>query len=261
MRTVRATTVLLAALALTTACGTAHHTTTTTPSPSPSTSTSRSAAPRPTPTPEPLPTSPSQRAVDLSCQADGNYSSRLFFRTLTDAWTSGHALTSCEATKAPPAGTVLLAAEEQAVKASGGRALAAMYAQCARPRLGYPDTMTSLSRPQVDEASALLLLCPDHPDAATVQTMMTQGEQDHADVAAGRLVYAGLHHVGTDIQVGTYVAESTTGFQACYWEALDPAGEILDNGFHAGAFRVEMTVPAGAYSVRVQGCGGFRLQG
>ncbi|MEW1990040.1 hypothetical protein AB0365_15485, partial [Brevibacterium casei] len=58
-----------------------------------------------------------------------------------------------------------------------------------------------------------------------------------------------------DIQPGTYVAESETPFENCYWERLDSSGEIIDNNFINSGFRAEVSIKSSDYSFTAEGCG------
>jgi hypothetical protein len=73
----------------------------------------------------------------------------------------------------------------------------------------------------------------------------------------------GSYRVGTEegmVPPGTYVAESDTGFDGCYWATLDAEGDIIDNNFLSSGFRVVARVPSGAFSVEFTRCGWFILQ-
>ncbi len=74
---------------------------------------------------------------------------------------------------------------------------------------------------------------------------------------------SGTYRVGNgsdEVPPGTYVAESDTPFDGCYWETLDSSGDIIDNNFVGSGFRVVANVPSGALSVEFDRCGTFWKQ-
>jgi hypothetical protein len=111
---------------------------------------------------------------------------------------------------------------------------------------------------------------PAHPDGGVeetetrLKTLQTYpGEDFFAAIAIDRLsvflvdlpaiVTGGSHVVGQTIQPGTY---RTLGpVEDCYWETLDPAGEINDNNFVLAAPQVIMTVRSSDFAVNVERCG------
>lgn len=158
--------------------------------------------------------------------------------------------------------SVSLPEEEAALQASGSAkvTLKGLYGICMRPSI-YNDSMTSLSESQLAEAKGVLALCPKFEDAERLQQLITAGEADRQLEASGQKFAGGTYRIGSDIQPGTYYSEwsrAEGNFDSCYWELLDSAGNIIDNNFVSGALRVEITVPADAYSLSVQACGTFR---
>jgi type II secretory pathway pseudopilin PulG len=111
---------------------------------------------------------------------------------------------------------------------------------------------------------------PAHPEGGVeetetrLRTLQTYpGEDFFAAIAIDRLsvflvdlpaiVTGGSHVVGQTIQPGTY---RTLGpVEDCYWETLDPAGEINDNNFVSAAPQVIMTVRSSDFAVNFERCG------
>ena len=202
----------------------------------------------------------SERHVPIACHRR-NTTAITTFSSLKDAWMApADDRIECKTTP-----TIIqsghVATEQNAIDSSSGRTLGEIYGQCAEDALGYDiANMTSFNANQSAEINGALVLCPDHPDAAALQERVMLGQADTTAANDGLLVYAGTHKVGDDIQVGTYVTESDTAFDVCYWEVLDASGNIISNNFATNSYRIEMIVPDGANSVHIDGCGGFRLQ-
>ena len=62
----------------------------------------------------------------------------------------------------------------------------------------------------------------------------------------------GSFRVGVDVPPGTY--RTVVPVEGCYWETLDPAGEINDNNF-VTAPQVIMTIRSNDFAVNVEDCG------
>ena len=84
---------------------------------------------------------------------------------------------------------------------------------------------------------------------------MKKGEVKENAREDGKIFNSGTYKVGADIQPGTYVAESETPFENCYWERLDSSGEIIDNNFINSGFRAEVSIKSSDYSFTAEGCG------
>ncbi|RXZ71872.1 hypothetical protein [Agromyces albus] len=138
------------------------------------------------------------------------------------------------------------------------------YGMCAEPDFGYYGNgqLPNLSESQAVEAAAVLLLCPNHPAAASVQEAISRAGEAAQRLAEleqrkkdGTAFGPGLHVIGQPVQPGTYVSEGN--FEGCYWERTDAAGEIIDNNFATNAARIEVTIEPGDYSFTSQRCGTF----
>lgn len=137
-----------------------------------------------------------------------------------------------------------------------------LYGQCARSHLGDHDERIPYTEGQVAETHGALVLCPDHPERDEVESRIAAVEERHADlddmragIEDGSLIEGGLHRVGEGIEPGVYVAESDEGFEGCYWERLDSAGNIIANNFVREGFRAEVEVQATDYSFSSSSCG------
>lgn len=130
------------------------------------------------------------------------------------------------------------------------------YSMCASKNMGTDAESLSL-KTNVEHAKAAMTLCPEHPDMKAVKALVGEGQNIGQLKEAGRVIEPGTHKVGKDVQPGTYVAESDTPMEGCYWEATSSSGEVIDNEFVNSAYRVEMTIPADAYSVMTTRCEDF----
>jgi len=125
-----------------------------------------------------------------------------------------------------------------------------LWGICAQNASFY-QTNGPINENQRIEAAGALMLCPDHPSAAT----MANGSVEQQERTNGTRFGSGVFEVNSRIQPGTYRAAGA--IQNCYWERLDSAGEIIDNNFVSAATQVEITIQASDFSVHFDGCGEF----
>lgn len=228
---------------------------TTTRSATASTSTTETPTPTPTPTATPTPTGAD---VELGC--DSKNGMKIYTGTPDDLdlfWT--YNFSDCWDSTA--SGTPS-AREQRALNASGYKKvkdLAYLYDICAENDKKWMDHIRTAGSPsQLRELRGALIICPDHPQRDKVAGFVKIAEANNQLVASGRVFYDGVYRVGQKVPAGTYYAEP--GGDGCYWERTDSAGGIIDNSFSNG-LRVEMTVYASDYSIKVEGCGEWRPVG
>ncbi|GAA2001391.1 hypothetical protein [Brevibacterium samyangense] len=135
-----------------------------------------------------------------------------------------------------------------------------LYSLCAEAYLGDYEETLPWSPAQIQEARGAFVLCPDHPERDEVEERMQQGEEEEKARERGEIFGSGTYRVGEDISPGTYVTESDSGFDGCYWERLDSAGNIIDNNFIRSGFRAEVTIRESDYSFSTERCGEWRKQ-
>lgn len=153
---------------------------------------------------------------------------------------------------------VLTDTEEEALEVSeydDPTSISTLYSICAEADLGDLSQDSPWSSGQIAEVNGALVLCPDHPDRKEVEKRMKKGNEEEEARERGEIFNSGTYKVGVDIQPGTYVAESETPFENCYWERLDSSGEIIDNNFINSGFRVEVSIRSSDYSFTAEGCG------
>ncbi|MGW9827895.1 hypothetical protein ACUXNS_002928 [Brevibacterium pityocampae] len=136
-----------------------------------------------------------------------------------------------------------------------------LYGKCAEAYLGDYGESHPWSEAQIKEADGALILCPDHPEREEVEERIAKAGEVQKARERGEIFNDGTYRVGDDIPAGTYVTESDTGFENCYWERLDATGEIIDNNFVRNGFRAEVAISASDYSFSTDGCGEWRKQG
>lgn len=207
------------------------------------------------------PNPPPPVQVQLSCLPDGSHPNVRGFVMVaggdfTPIWVAPP--TSCEADRDDGP---LTAIEQQALTASGytdPTSITTLYTLCAvvDPESVYLGSKHSWTAPQIAEVTGMLTLCPGHPQAALLNESIVRSQADAAAAAAGELFDAGTFLVGSEIKPGTYAVEGLLG--GCYWERTDRTGEIIDNGFSAGARRIEVTIRSTDYSFHNERCGQWR---
>lgn len=119
----------------------------------------------------------------------------------------------------------------------------------------------------IDSAEAAFALCPDQPEREEIEATFEQVLEDNSEMIErdaaterGDRVRGGDHLVGEGITPGTWVAESEEGFDGCYWERLDYAGNIVANNFMTSGFRAEVTILESDYSFSSTQCGEWSRQ-
>lgn len=158
---------------------------------------------------------------------------------------------------------VLTSREEQAIKTAKyeeSSSIDTLYSICAEADLGDFEHTKPWSAGQIAEVEGALVLCPDHPDRTTVEKRMEKGQKEEEARDRGEIFNDGTYRVGDDVKAGTYVVESDVPFEGCYWERLDASGEIIENNFVNGGFRVEVTISSSDYSFSAERCGEWRKQ-
>ncbi|WP_146080579.1 MULTISPECIES: hypothetical protein [unclassified Pseudoclavibacter] len=224
------------------------------------------ATPSPTRTPKAtVPEEPMVYTYACSSLDSEDASAKLEFATLPDVW-AAERIYDCGAQRS--GGKGMTTTEQAAYDALGGGSgpgLGWPYAICAN---GAPPRGAVENKPDYLEAIEIALkLCPEAPHAAELEALIDPNWRP-SDVtptptptpsADPNKVLPGVHRVGETVQPGTYYSESAVGFQNCYWEMLDSAGNIIDNNFASSALRVEVTILAEAYSFSSSGCGTWQL--
>ena len=203
--------------------------------------------PKPSATPEPI-------NYSVKC-AGGRYN------TYQAAWEHWDGNGRCEASG--KTGTVETQAMKDALEYwakgdSSSDPLPYIFAVCAEIGAGAWNDETELTGTVPFHAGAAIRLCPDAPNVDHVAALVAAAEQDQAWSESGQMFYGGSFKVGEDIAPGSYYAESDDGFDGCYWERLDSAGNIIDNNFISGGFRAQVYIDASDYSFSSDGCGAWR---
>lgn len=139
------------------------------------------------------------------------------------------------------------------------RSLRSLYGMCAK---NGPNAFTHVSEvgspAQVDEVRGALLICPDHPQRATIEQFLAKADHENQLRTDGRIFGPGVLRVGSEVQPGTY---EVTDVEGCYWERTDVNGETIDNFFTNGAARVQVTIRATDYAFNSERCGVWRPVG
>lgn len=197
---------------------------------------------------------PPPNVVTYEC-TDDDFETFDYFAELPPLWAKGRQ--SCEATVSGP----LLDEQKAAIAAAYGvdgdpQDIAVLYGICAErlSQFGYLEDGGSPA--QVREVRAALLLCPDHPDLADLESLLSTSVEMQQLRDSGRIFAAGVYRVGKEIKPGTYAIEGE--IVDCYWERQDSSGEIIDNNFISAAKRVEVTIRSSDYAFSSSGCGEWR---
>ena len=155
-------------------------------------------------------------------------------------------------------GIVYSDVQKQAVATAYGAdhamtSLTSLYSICSSTDpTKYPAVITG-GDSQIKELTGMLVLCPDHPNAAAMPPSMGEAAAVQDKKANGGWAYTGKHLVGTDIQPCTWrsAGEKVTD---CYWEISDAQGEIIDNNFISIAPQFSIEIPADAAGFTNTGC-------
>lgn len=197
----------------------------------------------------------------VECLVNGSSGTK--FASYRDAWPQQPP--SCDGI--PTGGTDLTDVQKAALSAAGSTSrstLETLYGLCGRIG-GYPTNIENfalgrLSDGQVKEAQAMLILCPDHPGAAQIQSNIDAAGAAVAAASAsaqaevdGELAKPGKHLVGPDIRPGTWQSVGDR-VEDCYWEVSDSSGEIIDNNFISVAPQFTITIPSSAAGFTNSGC-------
>ena len=99
----------------------------------------------------------------------------------------------------------------------------------------------------------MVILCPDHPQAAMIQANIDAVTGQSQALADGHYASPGSHLVGSEVQPGTWqsVGDRVT---SCYWEISDSQGNIIDNNFISVAPQFTITIPSDAAGFTNRGC-------
>lgn len=127
-----------------------------------------------------------------------------------------------------------------------------LVGMCAETK-GFYATNGVVSDQQVDEAEAVLALCPDNPSAPAIRAGIDRLRGEQSRTASGTPFGPGSHLVNSEVAPGTFTASSPSA--SCYWERLDSAGNIIDNNFVTSGTQVQATILASDYAFNSRGCG------
>ena len=213
---------------------------------------------------------PTPVAFKFTCH-DAQGATTATTQTYQEAWAAQSA--SCDADRI--GGTDYSEQQTNAITTAYGaghtmESLKTLYGLCAEID-GYivkptaADGSGRLSASQATEASGMLVLCPDHPQATAIQgniaavgaAAAAASAQDQA-VADGTYAEPGKYLIGTEIQPGTWQSVGTK-VTDCYWEVSDSQGEIIDNNFISVAPQFTIQIPADAAGFTASGCSFQRI--
>lgn len=214
-----------------------------------------------------LPTSTTSSAAILSFNASvtcsrGIDSDPITFTSLTAAWAATPKNDNCDANTWTDVSAGLQASIERTDTDASEGLIAVLAGMCGQ-RAGYPIDFIR-SEGQIAESKAMLLLCPDHPDAKKIrmnikaaQVVVDAEAREEAEkatgVGAGTWAEEGVHLVGPDIKPGKWQSVGDRVVE-CYWEISDAQGNIIDNNFISIAPKFTITIPKKAAGFTNNGC-------
>jgi hypothetical protein len=135
------------------------------------------------------------------------------------------------------------------------------YAACVEHDDPWYQNVYPKSGAQGDEAATMLLLCPNHPNAAAIRKRIHVQNDFQQQIANGETITDGTWPVGRNLRPGTYRTE-TTGTFVCYWARKNSSGEaIASGGAPQGRARaIKVTIAPSDSSFYTENCGvWFRL--
>jgi len=136
--------------------------------------------------------------------------------------------------------------------------LETLYAMCGQTGLESYDYLVAddpVREGQMREFQAMMMLCPEHPDAKEINSRIKAVE---AIIGKPRTIFGnGTWKVGKEFAPGTYVSKNND--EGCYWERLDRKGNIIDNNFSNGS-RMEVTINSSDYEFRRESCSKWKEQ-
>ena len=206
------------------------------------------------------------------------------YPTYQDAWVGNHVKDKNKCYDAPSTGVAFTSVQQQAYEAGAIPSDAAgqlyrvteLYKLCAMTGQYSPGNYTYKSEAEAQQASAQLVLCPDHPYAAAIQIAIDAYRQGvaatSASVAAaaesarariegisdGSYASPGKHLVGSEIRPGTWQSVDDR-VEDCYWELSDSTGEIIDNNFISVAPQFTINIPSDVAGFTNSGCAFQRI--
>jgi hypothetical protein len=198
--------------------------------------------------------------VNISCRVFAS-DKPVPISTYAEAWDPANKYSFCDARVSRIMGGEFTAAEQQGIDLAynGTRtSVNHLYTRCANVELGINPREPMLSEHDSRSVQAALLVCPDHRYRAEGLAAAGVADEAYAARSEGREIGAGIKQVGVDVQPGQYVADSPS--QGCYWEALDSAGNIIDNNYTQQSLRQEVWISPDWFSFNSSRCGWWRLQ-
>ena len=157
--------------------------------------------------------------------------------------------------------------------------LGELYVECATQGDGIVGNYIVSSDADIKRLNAALILCPDHPQAAAIQTGIAQYQRTQQimasaseaitsaqaaeatrsqAVAEGVYAESGKHLIGTEILPGTWQSVDEK-VEDCYWELSNSTGEIIDNNFISVAPQFTIVIPTDAAGFTNTGCAFQRI--
>lgn len=149
--------------------------------------------------------------------------------------------------------------EISAIRAAHGSApdtLNELYLSCVKAAHPYAGPGGQLSDSDLTHIAGMLMLCPNHPQAAEIARRVDEHNADVAARAAGTLFDDGTYAVPGEVKPGTYAIEGS--ISDCYWQRTNASGGIIANDFVVGAKRVQVTIRSSDHSFVSRGCGTWR---
>jgi hypothetical protein len=135
------------------------------------------------------------------------------------------------------------------------------YAECAEHDDPWDLNKWPLNSGQAEDAKTMLMLCPNHPNAAAIRKRMAAAGVQAEEVKNGEAISDGIWRVGRDVKPGTYTVKTDPEGLECEWGRFDSKDDLLSGGSASGSKSktITATIDSSDYEFATHNCGVWYL--